>query len=68
MMFVEVNLHFTTLPPLCCHPVTVIPLRRSPTTGSRNRRTTLYCRPADSAAAVENPMEPGCPERYGQTE
>ena len=43
----------------------VIPLRRSSATGSRNRRTALYCRQADSVSAVEKSDGAG---RYGQAE
>ena len=46
----------------------VIPLRRSSATGSRNWRTALYCRQADSVSAVEKSDGPGSPGRYGQTE
>ena len=50
MIFVVEDLQFATLlpsPPSSCR------CGWSPATGSRSRRTTLYCRPADSVAAVE---------------
>ena len=50
MIFVVEDLQFATLlpsPPSSCR------CGWSPATGSRSRRTTLYCRPADSTATVE---------------
>ena len=57
MMFVEVDLPLATLPLLCCY--SAIILRHPAAIGTR---------PADSVSAVENPMGPGCPGWFGQTE
>ena len=58
MIFVVEDLQFATLlpsPPSSCR------CGWSPATGSRSRRTTLYCRPADSTATVEKSDGPDGP-------
>ena len=46
----------------------VIPLRRSSATGSRNRRTALYCRQADSVSADEKSDGLGRPSSTQRSE